>query len=112
MQLSEEQEHQKVEIDVDHDENEPFGMYAAVCKRLTEIDVRLVPRPEQIGLFEGYTAVGAALLAAIGSHMLVESVYEGGRIERLCESCPGRPAYPCPEFQAIAEALGIEVTDG
>jgi hypothetical protein len=116
MQHSEEQEHRKAQVDVNiaeadmhYGETEPFGMYAAVRRRLAEIDPRLLPHPQQIGSFEGYAAVGAALLAAVGSHVLVESVYKGGRIERSCHSCLGKPDYPCPEFQAIAEALGIEV---
>jgi hypothetical protein len=88
----------------------PFHLYEDARKRLAAIDPRLLPHPQQISHFEGYAAVGAALLAAIGSHTLVESVYEGGRVERLCDTCPGQPAYPCSELAQIAEALGIEAT--
>lgn len=91
-------------------EYEPPHLYETVRARLAEIDPQLVPHPAQIGGFEGYAAVGAALLAAVGSHAIVESWYADGRHERLCDTCPGHPDYPCPEHRAIAEALGIEVS--
>ena len=93
-------------------EFKPFHLYDAVKERLTEIDAALVPHPQQIGGFDGLTAVGAALLAAVGAHSVVESVYLGGRVERLCWTCPDRPAYPCPEHREVAQALGIEIIDG
>ena len=94
-------------------EDSVFGtpLYTRVTRRLTEIDPRLVPHPLQIGMFEGHAAVGAALLAAVGSHAISEALYEGSRIERHCESCPGRPEYPCPELREVTRALGIEPVD-
>lgn len=88
-----------------------INIYEAVRERLREIDPKLVPHPQQIGMFEGYAAVGAALLAAVGSHSVCEVVYIGGSVESWCESCPGRPAFPCNELRQAFEALGISLDD-
>jgi hypothetical protein len=92
-------------------EHVPFSLYAAVRTRLAEIDPALVPHPAQIGGFEGLAAVGAALLSAVGAHCIVKSIHMGGRVEHYCDTCPGKPAYPCTEHREIAEALGLAMAE-
>lgn len=37
----------------------------------------------------------------------------GANCHELCRTCPGDfTTYPCPTVAAVAEALGVEATDG